>query len=121
MGSLAKPQNRFKVDVNASENHLTGAAVVTDNFSIVVVEGGVHPTLNSRFLVMLCTLQGKTSSSAARSLWCLWTDCCKTLAARTRVSSEAVFVLGSFVHECGNICGTLIWLHLLLINRREGP
>jgi len=42
VGSLAKPQNRFKVDVNASENHLTGAAIVTDDFCIVVVEGGEH-------------------------------------------------------------------------------
>ena len=42
VGSLAKPQNRFKVDVNASENHLTGAAIVTDDFCIVVVEGGAH-------------------------------------------------------------------------------
>ena len=42
VSSLAKPQHRFKVDVNASENHLTGAAVVTDDFCIVIVEGGAH-------------------------------------------------------------------------------
>lgn len=38
--SLAKPQLRYKVDVNAVENHLTGAAIITDDFCIVVVEGG---------------------------------------------------------------------------------
>ena len=38
--SLAKPQHRFKVDVNAGENHMTGAAVITDDFCLVIVEGG---------------------------------------------------------------------------------
>ena len=40
MESLAKPQLRYKVDVNAVENHLTGAAIITDDFCIVIVEGG---------------------------------------------------------------------------------
>lgn len=42
VGSLARPQHRFKVDVNAQENHMTGAAVVTDSFAVVIVEGGKH-------------------------------------------------------------------------------
>lgn len=37
---LSHPQTRFKVDVNAQENRLTGAAVITDGISVVVVEGG---------------------------------------------------------------------------------
>ncbi|WVZ71383.1 hypothetical protein U9M48_019975 [Paspalum notatum var. saurae] len=37
---LSHPQTRFKVDVNAQENRLTGAAVITDTISVVVVEGG---------------------------------------------------------------------------------
>eukprot|EP00898_Chlorokybus_atmophyticus_P005252 jgi/Chlat1/5728/Chrsp38S05566 len=37
---LSRPQNRFKVDVNAQENRLTGAAVMcTESFTLVVVEG----------------------------------------------------------------------------------
>jgi U4/U6 small nuclear ribonucleoprotein PRP3 len=37
---LSHPQTRFKVDVNAQENRLTGTAVITDSISVVVVEGG---------------------------------------------------------------------------------
>lgn len=37
---LTHPQTRFKVDVNAQENRLTGAAVIADGISVVVVEGG---------------------------------------------------------------------------------
>ncbi|KAL6863746.1 hypothetical protein ACP4OV_016649 [Aristida adscensionis] len=37
---LSHPQTRFKVDVNAQENRLTGVAVITDGISVVVVEGG---------------------------------------------------------------------------------
>lgn len=37
--SLAKPQHRYKVDINAVENHLTGSAVITDSFCAVIVEG----------------------------------------------------------------------------------
>ncbi|AQK59347.1 Pre-mRNA-splicing factor 3 [Zea mays] len=37
---LSHPQTRFKVDVNAQENKLTGAVVITDSISVVVVEGG---------------------------------------------------------------------------------
>ncbi|KAL6600333.1 hypothetical protein ACP70R_045133 [Stipagrostis hirtigluma subsp. patula] len=37
---LSHPQTRFKVDVNAQENRLSGVAVITDGISVVVVEGG---------------------------------------------------------------------------------
>lgn len=50
VASLARPQHRFKVDVNAQENHLTGAAVITDAFAVVIVEGG-----KQRCRLPLCT------------------------------------------------------------------
>ncbi|PHU03824.1 hypothetical protein BC332_29075 [Capsicum chinense] len=40
MNDLSHPQTRFKVDVNAQENHLTGCAVISEGISVVVVEGG---------------------------------------------------------------------------------
>ncbi|CAL9770671.1 unnamed protein product [Musa acuminata subsp. burmannicoides] len=40
---LSHPQTRFKVDVNAQENRLTGCAVISDGISVVVVEGGKKP------------------------------------------------------------------------------
>jgi len=36
---LDNPRNRYKVDINAQENHLTGAAVTGPSFTTVVVEG----------------------------------------------------------------------------------
>lgn len=45
IGDLSRPQLRFKVEVNARENHLTGAVLLGDVFSVVVVEGGPK-TLN---------------------------------------------------------------------------
>lgn len=36
---LSNPQHRFKVDVNAKENHMTGLAIQSDDFAVVVVEG----------------------------------------------------------------------------------
>ncbi|KAK9741455.1 hypothetical protein RND81_03G107300 [Saponaria officinalis] len=41
INDLSHPQNRFKVDINAQENRLTGCAVLQDGFSVVVVEGGM--------------------------------------------------------------------------------
>ncbi|XP_042433515.1 protein RDM16-like isoform X1 [Zingiber officinale] len=43
MKDLSHPQTRFKVDVNAQENRLTGCAVISDGISVVVVEGGKKP------------------------------------------------------------------------------
>ncbi|KAG1368824.1 putative protein RDM16 [Cocos nucifera] len=40
---LSHLQTRFKVDVNAQENRLTGCAVISDGISVVVVEGGRKP------------------------------------------------------------------------------
>ncbi|MCD7453842.1 Protein rdm16 [Datura stramonium] len=40
INDLSHPQTRFKVDVNAQENRLTGCAVISEGISVVVVEGG---------------------------------------------------------------------------------
>ncbi|PKA51114.1 hypothetical protein AXF42_Ash010554 [Apostasia shenzhenica] len=39
INNLSHPQTRFKVDVNAQENRLSGCAVISDGISVVVVEG----------------------------------------------------------------------------------
>ncbi|KAA8539394.1 hypothetical protein F0562_026086 [Nyssa sinensis] len=41
INDLSHPQTRFKVDVNAQENRLSGCAVISDGISVVVVEGGI--------------------------------------------------------------------------------
>ncbi|WCJ19453.1 U4/U6 small nuclear ribonucleoprotein Prp3 [Euphorbia peplus] len=40
INSLKHKKTRFKVDVNAQENRLTGCAVISDGINVVVVEGG---------------------------------------------------------------------------------
>ncbi|KAI9156268.1 hypothetical protein LWI28_003264 [Acer negundo] len=40
INDLSHPKTRFKVDVNAHENRLTGCAVISEGISVVVVEGG---------------------------------------------------------------------------------
>uniref|UniRef100_A0A5B7B7U0 Putative U4/U6 small nuclear ribonucleoprotein Prp3 n=1 Tax=Davidia involucrata TaxID=16924 RepID=A0A5B7B7U0_DAVIN len=40
INDLSHAQTRFKVDVNAQENRLTGCVVISDGISVVVVEGG---------------------------------------------------------------------------------
>ncbi|XP_068637721.1 protein RDM16 isoform X2 [Aristolochia californica] len=40
INDLSHPQTRFKVDVNAQENRLTGCAVISDGLSVIAVEGG---------------------------------------------------------------------------------
>lgn len=40
INDLAHPQTRFKVDVNAQENRLTGCTVISEGITVVVVEGG---------------------------------------------------------------------------------
>ncbi|EPS66353.1 hypothetical protein M569_08424, partial [Genlisea aurea] len=40
VNDLSHPQSRFKVDVNAQENRLSGCAAISDGISVVVVEGG---------------------------------------------------------------------------------
>ncbi|KAI4339216.1 hypothetical protein MLD38_024178 [Melastoma candidum] len=40
INDLSHKQTRFKVDVNAQENRLTGCVVISDGITVVVVEGG---------------------------------------------------------------------------------
>ncbi|KAM3376027.1 hypothetical protein P3S68_014741 [Capsicum galapagoense] len=40
MNDLSHPLTRFKVDVNAQENCLTGCSVISEIISVVVVDGG---------------------------------------------------------------------------------
>ncbi|XP_048325711.1 protein RDM16 [Ziziphus jujuba] len=40
INDLSHPQSRFKVDMFARENRLTGCAVISDGITVVVVEGG---------------------------------------------------------------------------------
>lgn len=40
INDLSHPQARFKVDVNAQENKLSGCAIISEGISVVVVEGG---------------------------------------------------------------------------------
>lgn len=39
VGRLTDPLHKFKVDVNAKENHMTGISLISDDFCVVVVEG----------------------------------------------------------------------------------
>ena len=39
IGHMANPAIKFKVEVNAQQNNLTGCALVYDDFTTVVVEG----------------------------------------------------------------------------------
>ncbi|KAH7285667.1 hypothetical protein KP509_33G040100 [Ceratopteris richardii] len=40
VNDLSHPQTRFKVDINANENRLTGCIVICDTMTVVIVEGG---------------------------------------------------------------------------------
>ncbi|XP_008233529.1 PREDICTED: U4/U6 small nuclear ribonucleoprotein Prp3 [Prunus mume] len=40
INELSHPKARFKIDVNARENRLTGSTVISDGMNVVVVEGG---------------------------------------------------------------------------------
>ncbi|KAB2598167.1 U4/U6 small nuclear ribonucleoprotein Prp3-like [Pyrus ussuriensis x Pyrus communis] len=40
INELSHPKARFKIDVNARENRLTGSCVISDGINVVVVEGG---------------------------------------------------------------------------------
>lgn len=40
VNDLSHPANRFKVDINAQENRLSGCVVISEGFCVVVVEGG---------------------------------------------------------------------------------
>ncbi|XP_074314407.1 protein RDM16-like [Silene latifolia] len=46
------PQNRFKIDINAQQNHLTGCLVLFKDFRVVVVEGGSKSIKRYRKLML---------------------------------------------------------------------
>jgi len=37
---LADPKKKYKVDINASQNHLSGCVLLSPKFNVIVVEGG---------------------------------------------------------------------------------
>ncbi|KAK9829066.1 hypothetical protein WJX72_003724 [[Myrmecia] bisecta] len=49
---LSHPQNKFKVRVNAEELHMTGCAVITDDITLVVAEGGQKAQKRYRKLML---------------------------------------------------------------------
>eukprot|EP00890_Picochlorum_soloecismus_P000222 jgi/Picsp_1/11/NSC_00011-R1_u4 u6 small nuclear ribonucleoprotein prp3 len=61
---LSLPQNRFKIQVNARENHLTGVAIIVPRlFSAIIVEGG--PKTQRRYEnVMLNRIKWKAPSDS---------------------------------------------------------
>uniref|UniRef100_A0A7S0T3W0 Uncharacterized protein n=1 Tax=Mantoniella antarctica TaxID=81844 RepID=A0A7S0T3W0_9CHLO len=50
--SMANPKNKFRVDINAQENKLTGVCLITESFSIVIVEGGLKSVRRYEKLMM---------------------------------------------------------------------
>ncbi|CAN0909378.1 Protein RDM16 [Linum grandiflorum] len=44
INDLSHKKTRFKVDVNAAHNHMTGCCVITEGINVVVVEGGSKST-----------------------------------------------------------------------------
>jgi U4/U6 small nuclear ribonucleoprotein PRP3 len=40
VADLRHPQHQYKVDVNAQENRLSGVMLISDDMSVVIVEGG---------------------------------------------------------------------------------
>ena len=49
---LPSKQKLYKIDINAQQNHLTGAALLVDDFCVVVVEGGPKAQKRYRKLLM---------------------------------------------------------------------
>lgn len=41
VGTLTDPQNKFKVELNAQQNRLTGRAILSEKFTLIIVEGGI--------------------------------------------------------------------------------
>lgn len=52
INDLSHPQTRFKVDINAQENRLTGCAVISKGINVVVVEGGKKSIKRYRKLML---------------------------------------------------------------------
>ncbi|KAK4040573.1 pre-mRNA processing factor 3-domain-containing protein [Parachaetomium inaequale] len=52
IGSLANGQHRYKININATQNGLTGVCIMHPKFSLVIVEGGEHSVNNYKKLLL---------------------------------------------------------------------
>jgi len=52
INSLVNPQHRFKVDLNAKQQALTGLCIMNPSFNLVIVEGGEHSIKGYKKLLM---------------------------------------------------------------------
>ncbi|KAJ9157585.1 PRP3-domain-containing protein [Pleurostoma richardsiae] len=52
VNSLVNPQHRFKIDMNAKQDALTGVCIMTPSFNLVVVEGGEHSIKHYKKLML---------------------------------------------------------------------
>ncbi|KAL2160282.1 hypothetical protein VTH06DRAFT_1455 [Thermothelomyces fergusii] len=52
IGSLVNGQHRYKININASQNGLSGVCLMHPKFSLVIVEGGEHSVNNYKKLML---------------------------------------------------------------------
>ncbi|KAK4119972.1 PRP3-domain-containing protein [Parathielavia appendiculata] len=52
IGSLANGQHRYKININATQNGLSGVCIMHPKFSLVIVEGGEHSVNNYKKLML---------------------------------------------------------------------
>ena len=52
IGEVPSKQKLYKIDINAQQNHLTGVALLVEDFCVVVVEGGPKAQKRYRKLLM---------------------------------------------------------------------
>ncbi|KAI3867464.1 hypothetical protein MKX03_010044 [Papaver bracteatum] len=66
VNDLSHPQTRFKVSVHAQENRLTGCLVITEDFTVAVVEGG-NKSIKRFGNLMLKRINWAETGSVAKS------------------------------------------------------
>jgi U4/U6 small nuclear ribonucleoprotein PRP3 len=52
IGSLANGQHRYKININATQNSLSGVCIMHPKFNLVIVEGGEHSVNNYKKLML---------------------------------------------------------------------
>jgi U4/U6 small nuclear ribonucleoprotein PRP3 len=52
IGNLANGQHRYKININATQNGLSGVCIMHPKFNIVIVEGGEHSVNNYKKLML---------------------------------------------------------------------
>lgn len=52
IGSLANGQHRYKININATQNALSGVCIMHPKFNLVIVEGGEHSINNYKKLML---------------------------------------------------------------------